>query len=127
MLDFLADQILLRRGLYDQEGRPRLATGAIVFGALLRALSTILLGFALWHYAGVEYSIPVSLALLWGYVVYPAYRQLVVYSETTAKIEEELLCNTCRHYNSSGQFCLLYDQHVGPEHIPCEGMDWEPS
>ncbi|MCX8050616.1 MAG: hypothetical protein N3B17_01810 [Chlorobi bacterium] len=127
MLDFLTDQLLLKRGFYDESGRPRLTTGTIVFGALLRSLAVIIVGFVVWHYGGVELSIPISLALLWGYAVYPAYRQFVVFSEVSDVIKEEILCSSCRHFNPSGQFCQLYDEHVRPDHIPCGGDDWEPS
>jgi hypothetical protein len=127
MLDFFVDQILLRRGFYDEGGSPRHAIGAVVLGALLRSLLVIVAGFAIWEYSGIEVSIPVSLVLLWGYAVYPAYRQLVVYSEQSQRIEEELLCSSCIHFNRSGHFCQLYDQHVRPDNIPCGGVDWEPS
>ncbi|MCX7929531.1 MAG: hypothetical protein N2663_02270 [Chlorobi bacterium] len=126
MLDVLVDQILLHRGFYDESGSPRLTTGTIVFGVLLRSLLTVIAGFAIWHYAGVEISVPVSLALLWGYVVYPAYRQYVVYNEHTEHVHEELLCSRCRHFNASGQHCLLFDEHVRPDYIPCDGLDWDP-
>lgn len=127
MLDYLVDQLLLRRGFYDELGSPRRTTGTIVFGALLRGFVVILAGFALWHYAGVEVSVPVSLVLLWGYAVYPAYRQFVLFSEQSQRIEEELLCSSCRHFNRSGQHCQLYDEHVRPDYIPCDGLDWDPS
>ncbi|GIV54470.1 MAG: hypothetical protein KatS3mg039_0988 [Candidatus Kapaibacterium sp.] len=127
MLDFFVDHLLLRRGFYDDRGSPRLATGAVVFGALLRSLLVIIAGFVLWQYAGIEVSIPASLLLLWGYAVYPAYRQLVVYSEQSQQIEEELLCSSCIHFNRSGHYCQLYDEHVRPDYIPCGGSDWEPS
>jgi len=127
MLDTIVDQLLIRRGYYDAEGMPRLATGAIVFGGLIRTLLVMFLGFAIWYSWGIEYSIPISLVLLWGFAVYPAYRQFVVFSEHTHMVEQELLCSSCRHYNESGQFCQLYDEHVRPDSIPCGGDDWEPS
>jgi hypothetical protein len=127
MLDVLVDQLLVRRGYYDAEGSPRLSMGTIVLGGLIRSFVVILAGFAIWYYGGIELSIPLSLALLWGYAVYPAYRQFVVFSNHTQALEEELLCSSCRHYNDSGQFCQLYDEHVRPDYIPCGGDDWEPS
>lgn len=127
MLDFLTDQILLRGGFYDENGRPRLTTGTIILGVLLRSFTVILIGFALWRYAGVEYSVPISLALLWGYAVYPAYRQFVLFSNVSQALEEEILCSQCRHYNRSGQYCQLHDEHIRTDYIPCGGVDWDPS
>lgn len=127
MLDFIADHILLRGGLYNDSGCPRLTTGTIILGALLRTFAIMLIGFVLWRYAGVEYSLPISLALLWGYAVYPAYRQFVLFSNISQALEKEILCSRCRHYNRSGQYCQLYDEHVRADYVPCGGDDWEPS
>ena len=30
------------------------------------------------------------------------------------------------HFESSAQICSKYDEHITENHIPCEGMDWEP-
>jgi len=83
--------------------------------------------FAILAYCGIGVYIPLSLAPLLGYVVYPAYAEFVGFSTDTKPLDEELLCSSCRHYNDSGQFCQLYDEHVRPDYIPCGGDDWEPS
>lgn len=127
MLDLLVDQFLLRRGFYDAVGHPHLTTGTIVLGVLLRSMATIIAGFIIWEYGGIELSIPLTLALLWGYVTYPAYRQFTLLSQKTQDTQQELLCTQCRHFNPSGQYCLLYDEHVRPDYIPCNGSDWDPS
>ena len=126
MLDSFFDQITLRHGLYDHEGQPRFTTGSIVSGAILRGFLTILVGFALWYWKGDESTYLLTLLMLWGYVAYPAYRQYTLFNEHIESYKVETLCGQCKHFNSTGQTCFRYDEHVTNEYVPCEGLDWEP-
>lgn len=126
MLDSVFDQLTLRNGYYDEKGSPRFTTGSIVSGALMRAMLTVMLGFAIWYYVGSQLALLFSAIAIWGYVAYPAHRQYTIFNQHVEQLELNTLCGQCKHFNPTNQLCSVYDEHVSNDFIPCEGMDWEP-
>ena len=92
----------------------------------MRGALVMVLGFWLWNWRGDETTWFVTVALLWAYVAYPAYRQYSVFNDHVKHFEVTTLCGQCKHFNPTGQTCFRYDEHVSNDYIPCEGLDWEP-
>lgn len=126
MLDSLVDSLLLRYTAPSTDGSPVRTTGSVVFGALMRGILVIVVGFYLWNTTQPETASFISFVLLWGYVVYPAYRQYVLFHEHVDTLTEETLCGSCRHFDRTSQRCAVYDEHITDSYVPCEGVDWEP-
>ncbi len=116
------------RELYPELFRnrpPKITLGSIISQAILK---TAILIIAIW-FIFEQFDLLgywwVALFLLWFLVVYPAFRQYEQYRQIEASVRKEIICATCRYYDPSGIICTLYDEHVGPNNIPCEGLAWE--
>lgn len=125
LLDRVRDLWLFQRR--TRTGEVEVTAGTIVYGAVVRAFLVVLGSLAvaglvpdLWRYWWLV------LLVLWGVVFYPAYRRWSAFTQEVRQLREELLCGSCRHFDETGQLCLLLDEHVRPEYIPCEGLSWEP-
>ena len=125
MLDSFVDSLIIRNST-SYDGSPARTTGSIVFGALLRMCLVIIAGFYMWNNTLPETAATITVVLLWGYVIYPAYRQYVVFHDEVSNIRRDTLCGSCKHFDLSSQRCAVYDEHISEHVVPCEGMDWEP-
>ena len=127
MLDVLMDILFFRAHQQYSDGKtPRLTTGTVVLGALIR-LSIIMLGT--WWISDVwelHQFWPIVSIMVVMIVFYPAYRELTLFSHTVESLKESTMCGSCIHFEPSAQICSKYDEHITEQHIPCEGMDWEP-
>ena len=126
MLDSLFDSLLLRYSTPSPDGSPDRTTGSVVFGALMRAIVVIVFGFFMWNTTEPDTASFISFVLLWGYVVYPAYRQYVLFHDHVETLTRDTLCGSCKHFDASSQRCAVYDEHISDTRVPCEGLDWEP-
>jgi hypothetical protein len=112
----------------DTEGmlHPILTTGSIVWGILLRS-TIILFGGAFIVRVFEMYNFWWTfLFIFWIFVAYPGWRQFQKFKERIKKLEESTLCGSCVHFESTGQLCKIYDEHISNSYIPCEGLSWEP-
>lgn len=126
--DKILDYLMFREGgsednLTDQ---PTVTTGSIVWGVILR--SFIVIGITLFFARGYDFQQYWWYAFfaIWFFVGFPAFRQYQKFTERIKELEEETLCGKCRHFNEGAQTCQIYDVHVSKNHIPCEGLEWEP-
>ena len=124
--DKILDVFMFREGSEkdSETNQPIITTGSVVLGIIFRT-AIIFIVFLLFrdYFRGYWY---ISLAIFWFFVAYPAYRQYQKFNQRIENFQEETLCGTCRHFNSTGQLCTIYDEHVSKNHIPCGGQDWEP-
>ncbi len=121
--------ILMFREASDDDNsstQPIVTTGSIVWGILIRASIIIFLSIVIFQYYELYKYWWYVLFLMWFLVAWPAYRQFQAFNKRIDKFEEETLCGTCRHFEKSGQFCRIYDEHVSSDYIPCDGSSWEP-
>lgn len=127
MLDVLMDILLFRiHTRYVDENTPRLTTGTIVLGALIRSSIIVLTTWWISSYWEFQQFWPLFAIMLVMIVFYPAYREMTMFSHEVESLQESTLCGSCKYFESSAQMCSRYDEHITQEHIPCEGMDWEP-
>ncbi|MCX6154151.1 MAG: hypothetical protein NT007_08325 [Candidatus Kapabacteria bacterium] len=105
---------------------PQVTVGSIVMGALLRIVLVLIISFILASYWWFREYWWMSFFILWFFAVYPAYRQYQGFNTSMDDIKESTLCGSCKHFDSTSQFCMKYNEHMSKDYIPCEGMDWEP-
>lgn len=100
--------------------------GSIVWYAMLRLVLTI--AAALMLYDRVDYSEWwwITIAGIYGFVVFPAQVQYNHFRQSSRQIIEETLCSSCRFFNPDGLHCTKLDEHVSERYLPCEGEGWEP-
>ncbi len=127
-LEKIKDVFLFRKGTEEdnESNQPVVTTGSIVWGLVLRSAIIIFLSIIIVQYYEAYKYWWVSLFALWFLAAWPAYLQWQTFSKRMEKFEEDTLCGTCRHFDPSSQMCKIYDEFVSKEHVPCEGMDWEP-
>jgi hypothetical protein len=68
----------------------------------------------------------VTVAALYGIVVYPAQIQYYYFKKTSKRLVEQTLCSSCRYFNPDGLHCTRLDEHISEDYLPCEGEGWEP-
>ena len=59
-------------------------------------------------------------------VLYPAQLAWMRHRSRVKIINNNVLCVTCKHYDSREALCLALDEHVTSEIVPCETVMWEP-
>jgi len=124
----ILDYLMFREGTDDDNSSdsPTVTTGSIVWGVILRSSIVIIITlFLVNRYDFYEYWW-YSFFAIWFFVGFPAYRQFSKFNERMKVLSEETLCGKCKHFNQGAQTCQIYDVHVSKNHIPCEGMEWEP-
>lgn len=105
---------------------PKITMGSIVLFAILKTAIVLLLSwFLLERYRMMDYWW-ISLLAIFIIAIYPALRQYKKFSEESEVVEKESLCATCKHFNSLGIICNLYDEHIAGDYVPCEGLEWQP-
>ena len=110
----------------NETDQPVVTTGSVVWGLLLRSAIIIFLSAILINALELRTYWWWVLLGLWFFAAWPAYRQWQQFSSRMEKFEASTLCGSCRHFDPSSQLCKIYDQHVSTNHIPCEGLAWEP-
>lgn len=126
----ILDIIQFREGYNeDEEGDrvPKVTTGSIVWGMLFRSFIIIFLSFFVFDQIEFQKYWWIPFLVLWFFVAYPGYRQYQRYSKKIEIIQEETLCGSCRHFDSTSQLCKIYDEHITKDYIPCDGDNWEPN
>lgn len=68
----------------------------------------------------------ITIGAIYGIAIYPAQIQYNYFKRTSRRLVEETLCSSCRHFNADGLHCMLLDEHVNEQYLPCEGEGWEP-
>jgi hypothetical protein len=101
--------------------------GEIIFWTLIRTAVIItviwvmkpLLAYGEWWMIGV--------ALLYVGIVHPAVIHYHLFQERNKPVFEGTLCSSCKHFDKTAVLCMKHDEHPTTEHLPCDGIDWEPS
>lgn len=122
------DYLMFREGNDEDNSsnHPTVTMGSIVWGVILRTSIVIILTlFLIRRFDFAEYWW-YSFFAIWLFVAFPAYRQFQKFNDRMKVLSEETLCGKCKHFNPTAQTCQIYDVHVSKNHIPCEGMSWEP-
>ena len=124
----MVDLFMFREGTDEDNytNQPRVTTGSIVWGILLRTLIIVILSFILFQVYDWYRYWWLSVFAIWLLAAYPAYRQYKKFNDRMDLLEEEILCGSCKYFNKTGQLCMLFDEHVSKNHTPCEGNNWEP-
>ncbi len=110
----------------EDQSQPIITTGSVVWGMILRSSVIVFLTFVLIDQFEIRHNWWIFSFMLWFAAIYPGWRQYNKFNKRIKKIEEETLCGTCINFESSNQLCKIYDQHVTKDHIPCEGLNWQP-
>ena len=130
MVDYnkIFDVFMFRQESPDDSNstEPVVTTGSIVWGVIIRAAIIIFASMFIIKYYELERYWWYVFFLLWFLVAWPAYRQYQNFHKRMEKFQEETLCGSCRHFDSTGQRCKLFDEHVSTNYIPCNGESWEP-
>jgi len=100
--------------------------GAIIYWAIIRMAILIpllwigydFLDYSLWFWFG--------LLSLYGVILHPAMIQYRLFVEENKEIISNTLCSSCQHFDETAVICLMYDKHPSVDHLPCDGIDWEP-
>jgi hypothetical protein len=104
---------------------PDVTVGTIVFRALVKLLILMLITWFVLETYKLQYYWLVPLALVYFIVVLPAYHQYQRFYAESKEATSDLICSKCKHFDSTGVLCTLYDEHVSKKHIPCDGDAWE--
>lgn len=107
--------------------QPTFTVGTIIYGTILRVSAIIILTWFLNDYYGRTETIwTISMLMLWGLGVYPAFRSYQKFLKRVTIIKSDTLCGSCKHFNDTNQLCSILDEHVSETYVPCEGLSWEP-
>lgn len=125
----ITDILLFREGTEegtDGENLPVVTTGSIVWGVILRTAIVFIISFLLLSNFEYRQYWWIVLFLLWFVAAYPGWRQYQKFQQRIKNVGESTLCGSCKHFDKTGQLCKIFDEHITKEHIPCEGLNWEP-
>lgn len=126
-LEKIADILQFREGNPNDDSKePVVTTGSIIFGALVRTAIVVLAAFFAVEYFDMRGYWWITAFFVWLFAAYPAYRQYSRFNSDIDTFQEDTLCGKCKHFEPSGQLCRILDEHVTRNHIPCEGLSWEP-
>lgn len=125
-LDRLADMLMFRQQAEDEDNKPVITTGSVIWGLILRSAIIIIFSMIIIQYTGKYDYWWIVLIMLWFLAAYPAYTQYQRFTEKMKKFEEATLCGSCKHFDPTSQRCKILDEHVTTNYIPCEGDSWEP-
>ena len=126
--DKIIDAFMFREGTIEdnETTKPLVTTGSIVWGVILRsAIIMIISLFFVNNFRGSELWY-IMLFAVWFFAAYPGYKQYKQFNSRMKIFQESTLCGTCKFFEPSGQLCIMYDEHVSSNHIPCDGQNWEP-
>ncbi len=104
---------------------PGFTAGSIVLSSLLKVIAIIAVTFLMTLQYNIQQFWWLPLMALFLFVVYPIYANYQEFERGRKDAEKDMLCASCRHYNPTGVTCIIFDQHVTPYSIPCEGQSWE--
>lgn len=104
---------------------PEITVGSILtWGLIKTAVLVLIMWFVIERFRLYEYWLA-GLGVFWLLVAYPAFLQYQRFKAQTQHLEKNSLCATCCHFDETGHFCRLMDEHVSETYIPCEGLSWE--
>jgi hypothetical protein len=110
---------------YKPDPIPEVTVGSIITWFLIKlGLLILILWFLFERFRLQEYWL-VGLGVIWLVVVYPAFMQYQRFKAQTRILEANTLCAKCRHFDETGHFCTLLDEHVSLTYTPCGGESWE--
>ena len=110
MLDTLMDILLFRLHKRNQDSKtPKLTTGTIVFGGLIRLSCIIIATWWVSDYWEFHQFWPLFSLMVIMVVFYPAYREMAIFSHTVDNLQESTLCGSCRHQLICNTFGLIKD------------------
>jgi hypothetical protein len=110
---------------YKPEPIPEITVGSIITWFLIKlGLLILVLWFLFERFRLQEYWL-VGLGVIWLLVVYPAFMQYQRFKVQTRILQANTLCAKCRHFDETGHFCKLLDEHVSLTYTPCGGESWE--
>jgi hypothetical protein len=128
----LPDERKMYPHLFRSTAEPELTVGTIVFRALVKVTIIVLLSwlvmeqFSLWLHRHLFLPPAMAaLALIYFIAVLPAYQQYQRFYRDSKRLVGDTLCAKCRHFDSTGIICTLYDEHISRFHTPCGGDAWE--
>ena len=127
--DKIIDTLMFREGTVEDESgetQPKVTTGSIVWGVMLRTAISIVLIYLILDELKIHEHWYLILLCIWLFALYPGWRQWQVFQTKIKKISEETLCGSCIHFDKTGQLCKKLDEHITKDYIPCEGELWEP-
>ena len=110
----------------ESGGRPKVTTGAIILGSLLRTFLILTISFFIIKKYFLYDYILLLIFIIWFFVAMPAYQAYQNFNKDMEDFSESTLCGTCKYFDKSAQLCKIYDEHPTKEYIPCEGSSWEP-
>ncbi len=121
----LPDERKLYPHLFNDQSTPDITVGSIVFAGLVKtAIVVPIIWFVVETYH-LQYYWMVALFVLFAVVAYPAYRKYDQFKEQSRRMSDDLICTKCKHFDSTGILCTIYDEHVSKQKIPCGGDSWE--
>jgi len=129
LFDKIAAAFLFREGTEEDENgtlQPVVTVGSIVWGIILRASIIVLFSFFFIQFFRFHGYWWLALFIFWFAAVYPGWKQFQHFDKKIKDIKENTLCGKCKYFESSGQLCKIYDEHITKDYIPCDGLDWEP-
>lgn len=128
MLDKISDILMFRLPTKEdsQSREPKVTTGSIIWGVLLRTAFLIVIITLLLESLSMRQHWWLMLFAIWFGAAFPAWNQYRKFQERIKEFQEETLCGSCVHFEANSQLCKIFDEHVSTEYIPCEGMNWEP-
>lgn len=110
----------------ESDGRPKVTTGAIILGSLLRTFLILTISFFIIKKYFLYDYILLLIFIIWFFVAMPAYQAYQNFNKDMEDFSESTLCGTCKYFDKSAQLCKIYDEHPTKDYIPCEGSSWEP-
>ncbi|HYF02251.1 MAG TPA: hypothetical protein VEC36_02660 [Patescibacteria group bacterium] len=128
MLQKIFDSIMFRPHvpLPEDPRNPKVTTGSVIFGAIIRTALIITIAFFIKERFDVEHIWILTMFAIWGIGIFPAYKQYQSFHEKVEDLQQTTLCGSCKYFETSGQLCNLLDEHVSEHYLPCEGQGWEP-
>jgi hypothetical protein len=108
-----------------REPVPDVTVGSILLWGLLKTAVLVVIVWIAFEYYNLHQYWLVGLGAFWLVVAYPAFMQYQRFKVRTRVLETNTLCAKCKHFDATGHFCKLLDEHVSETHIPCGGNAWE--
>ncbi|MFH1049511.1 MAG: hypothetical protein V1779_01115 [bacterium] len=128
MLDKISDILMFRLPSEEDSHstEPKVTTGSIIWGVLLRSSILIIIITLLLESLSLRQHWWLMLFAIWFGAAYPAWTQYRKFQDRIKEFQEETLCGSCIHFEANSQLCKILDEHVSTLYIPCEGLRWEP-
>ena len=102
-IDKILDLFMFHEGTDEDSDtqNPKVTTGSIVWGVILRTILMVLLIFFVRERFDFGEYWYMLIFTFWFLVAYPAHRQYQKFTERMETFVEETLCGQCKHFNST--------------------------